>query len=382
MSQEDAGGAPWTVQRIVSWMSEDFARRGVDSPRLDAEVLVGHVLGLPRLQLFLDLERPLSDEELEAIRALVQRRRRREPVAYLVGRRAFYKHDFRVSDAVLIPRPDTETLVEAALAVLRGLGDAQPRERRGVESNAPLEPVLVPAEGLPAEVGGEPLGESRVELDEVARADLVGESRLEPILEEEAPTSAETPPATALGESARTPRVASPAAALRALDICTGSGCVGISLAAELPTLAITLSDVSPAALAVARENATTILGEGRATLIESDLFAGLRGQHFEVITANPPYITSDEMRGLAPDIREHEPHLALEAGADGFAVHWRIVREAGELLVPGGAVLVEVGAGQAPRLAEGFRRAGYVDIQIHRDYGGIERVVEAHRTF
>src|SRR5688572_6549780 len=110
---------PWTVRSVIAWTQADFERRGFDSPRLDADLLVARALGLTRMKLFLDLDRPLLDPELAAIRALVERRRKHEPIAYILGEREFYGHKLEVSKDVLIPRPDTETLVERALHLLK-----------------------------------------------------------------------------------------------------------------------------------------------------------------------------------------------------------------------------------------------------------------------
>ncbi len=109
---------PWTVRSVIAWTQSDFERRGLDTPRLDADLLVACALGLTRIKLFLDLDRPLNDTELSAIRALVERRRKHEPIAYILGEREFYGHNFEVTPDVLIPRPDTETLVERALLLL------------------------------------------------------------------------------------------------------------------------------------------------------------------------------------------------------------------------------------------------------------------------
>ncbi|MFT3922699.1 MAG: HemK/PrmC family methyltransferase [Myxococcales bacterium] len=117
---------PWTVRRVIAWIQSDFERRGVESARLEADLIVAHVLGVKRIALFLDLERPLMDVELSKIRQMVERRRNHEPMAYLLGEREFYGRAFNVSRAVLIPRPDTETLVERALEFLKGRGGDEP----------------------------------------------------------------------------------------------------------------------------------------------------------------------------------------------------------------------------------------------------------------
>jgi len=281
----------WTVRRIVAWMQADFARRGIDNARLDADLLVAHALGVKRIALFLDPERPLIEAELTAIRALVERRRAREPIAYILGEREFYGRAFALTKDVLVPRPDTETLVDEARAFLRGEG---------------------------------------------------------------APEGA-------------------------VLDLCTGSGAIAVTLAAECPARSVVASDLSAAALAVARSNAARHGVEERLTLREGDLFAVAgEGERFACITVNPPYIASAEIATLAPDVRDFEPRLALDAGDDALAFYRRIARTAGAHLVPGGALLVEVGIGQAEEVARLFAEAGLRDVRTTRDLGGIERVVSA----
>jgi len=280
---------PWTVRSVIAWTQADFERRGIDTPRLDADLLVAHALGLTRMKLFLDLDRPLVDAELSAIRALVERRRKYEPVAYILGEREFYGHKFAVTSAVLIPRPDTETLVERALSLLS-------RE----------------------------LPEGQV------------------------------------------------------FDLCTGSGAIACSIALGSGRKVVA-SDISEAALSVAAQNATHLGVGDRVRFVRGDMFAALSApERFALVTINPPYIAAHEMPTLSPDVRDHEPHLALVAGEDGLTFYRRIAQEVRPYLASRGALLVEVGMGQAKDVAELFRSAGLTDILIHRDLAGIERVVEA----
>jgi release factor glutamine methyltransferase len=213
----------------------------------------------------------------------------REPMAYIMGEREFYGRSFRVDRRVLIPRPDTETLVDVALE-----------------------------------------------------------------------------------------RTKSVSMSMRALDLCTGSGCVAITLARERPTTNVMGTDASSGAIAVAADNALR-LGAYNAAFAVGDLFAGLTGP-WDLVTANPPYIASGEMAGLSPDIAQFEPRLALDGGADGLVLLSRIVAEAPARLSPGGVLAVEVGAGQAAVVREHFARAGFEDIETARDYARIERVVSGRR--
>ncbi|MFO0681323.1 MAG: peptide chain release factor N(5)-glutamine methyltransferase [Sandaracinus sp.] len=283
----------WTIRRIVKWITDDLAPRGIGSPRLDAELIVAEALGVDRVKLYLDLERPLSPTELATIRGLVARRRKREPMAYLRGRREFYGREMIVSPAVLVPRPETETLVELALA-------AMPADRE-----------------------------------------------------------------------------------LRVLDLCTGSGCIGVTLLAERPLARAVLTDLSAEALEIARRNADKHVVAERARFALGDLFAALEAAEpaFDVITANPPYIAESERAALEPDVRDFEPGLALFAPDQGLAVVRRIARDAARGLVPGGVLFVEIGMTQGAATAEIFRAAGLVDVRVHADLGGRDRVVEGRRA-
>jgi release factor glutamine methyltransferase len=278
---------------VVAWATDDLRSRGSSSPRLDVELLLGLVLKLDRVQLIVDADRPLSKDELAAYRALHRRRRAGEPVAYLRGVREFYGRNFRVDARVLVPRPETEILVETAL-----------RRTRALSLSA------------------------------------------------------------------------------RVLDLCTGSGCVAITLARERPTTRVVAVDLSEGALVVARENATRLGVTHQIALLRSDLYAALDpGARFDLITANPPYISELEIPSLPPDVRDFEPRLALAGGEDGLAVVRRVVLGARSFLAPGGVLALEVGAGQAPEVQALFEQGGFTAIERQRDYAGHERVVSGQSS-
>jgi release factor glutamine methyltransferase len=288
MSESSAATAPksWTIGSLVKWASEDFRARGIENPRLDAELLVAHALRIDRMRVILDGARPLEGAELATLRDLVKRRRSFEPIAYLRGMREFYGLPFRVDKRVLVPRPDTETLVDVALA--------------------------------------------------------------------------------------RTSHVS---LSMRQLDLCTGSGCVAIAMARQRPTAQVSASDLSADALAVARDNALR-LGAYNVAFYTGDLFAPLEGRRFDVITANPPYIPTGDLATLMPDVRDHEPRLALDGGSDGLDLVRRIVDEAPAHLDDGGVLALEIGAGEAPVAAALLEQRGFVDVRKDRDIARIERVV------
>ncbi|MFO0552618.1 MAG: peptide chain release factor N(5)-glutamine methyltransferase [Polyangiaceae bacterium] len=288
----------WSIRKVLTWAADDLRTRGTDTPRLDAELLLAHVLGTNRIGLVVDAERPLSKAELAAYRELHKRRRTGEPVAYMLGVREFYGRPFRVDRRVLIPRPDTEILVEVAM------------ERTSARS-------------------------------------LSG----------------------------------------TAVDLCTGSGCVAITLAKERPTWSVIGTDLSADALEVARENAQRLGALPHVCFAQGDLFAAVaalapraRGR-LNLVTANPPYIAEHERSELARTIIDFEPHLALFGGEDGLAITRRVVVEASEWLAPEGVLALEVGAGQAPAVAGFLRDRGYRDVESRKDYGGVERVVSGVRS-
>jgi len=286
-----AGGPPptWTIDAVLKWATDDFRSRGIDKPLLDAQVLLSHALSVSRTQLVIDAKKPLAPDELARFREMVRRRRAREPVAYLLGVREFYGRPFRVDKRVLVPRPDTETLVDVALA-----------------------------------------------------------------------------------------RTEARSLSMRALDLCTGSGCVAITLARQRPTARVHATDISDEALAVARDNALR-LDAYNVSFARGDLFEAVPASlaPFDVITANPPYIASGEIDTLDKDVRDFEPRLALDGGNDGLAVVRRIVDGAPGLLDAGGTLAVEVGAGEADATALLFESRGFRRVAITRDYGKIERVID-----
>ena len=232
--------------------------------------------------------RPLVGDELSRFRELVKRRRAREPVAYILGQREFYGRTFAVDARVLVPRPDTETLVTVALD--------RTRDR---------------------------------------------------------------------------------SMSMRAFDLCTGSGCVAITLARERPTSRVHATDASTEALAVARHNALR-LGAYNVSFAQGDLYAAVPdGQRFDLVVANPPYVPTGDVAHLMADVRDFEPRMALDGGADGLALVRRIVTHAHTVLVPGGRLAIEVGAGEAGDAAALLEAGGFVEVAVTRDYARIERVVD-----
>lgn len=275
---ESAATEPWTVRRVLTWTTGHFEKKGLDAPRLTAEILLAHVLGVGRVRLYVDLDRPLQKAELAAYRGLIERRGDGEPTQYLVGKREFYGRSFLVDERVLIPRPETELLVESVLQHL-------PRE----------EPS-------------------------------------------------------------------------RVLDVCAGSGCIGVTVAAERPAASVWATELSRDAADVARGNAEALGVGGRVTVLEGDLLGPVpSGARFDVVVSNPPYVASAEISTLSPEVL-HEPRLALDGGADGLSLYRRLVVDARRVLKPGGLLAVEIGETQGPALKALLEAAGYADVKIVKD--------------
>ena len=281
----------WNIGSILQWTGQYFADKGVESSRLDAEVLLSHILGKDRLYLYVHFDQPLEDGELAAFRAAVLRRAKREPVAYIIGEKEFMGHLFAVSPAVLVPRPDTEILVEA---VIEKLQDFQGKE-------------------------------------------------------------------------------------IRLLDIGVGSGAIIISLLKEFPAANGVAVDLSPTALATAKENAARLGVAERLEFRQGDLLAPVRGEKFDLLVSNPPYIPEAEMDDLAAEVKK-EPQLALVAGKDGLDCYRKLLAEGQEILNDGGLLALEVGIRQAEAVCRLAEEAGWRECEIRLDYGGIQRVVLARK--
>ena len=286
---------PWTLLRLIDWTKDYFARNRVDSPRLAAEVLLAHVLGCPRMALYTRFNEVLSEGQRGAFRDLVARAADHQPVAYLVGHRDFYSLEMTVASEVLIPRPETELLVDRAAEHLRSLG------RGGT-----------------------------------------------------------------------------------CWDICTGSGAVAVAVAANVPDATVLATDISEAAADLARQNAIKHSVSERVHVDLADLLAWPAGrggpETFDVITANPPYVTEAEMVHLPPEVA-YEPRAALAGGADGLDFIRRILADAPDILVPGGMLAMEIGYNQAEAVWDLVTRIGrYEPAQFARDAAGIDRVLVAYR--
>lgn len=315
----------WTIGRILKWTEQYFKDKGIESPRLDAEVLLAHVLEKQRIYLYVHFDEPLQPGELAAYREMVKQRVLRVPVAQILGEKEFMGLTFKVTADTLVPRPDTEILVQAAVERLKAM--------KG-EAKAPEDEAL--ADGEEAS--------SAANRDEAA-VDVSQEP-------------------------------------LRIADIGTGSGAICLSVLRYLAGTVADTVDISPAARAVAEENAASLGLADRVTFHTGDLLQPLVGMTFAAILSNPPYIPEADIAGLAPEVRLKEPHTALSGGQDGLDFYRRLAKEAPAMLVPGGFMAFEVGIHQAEPVAALAKANPLIArTEILPDYAGIDRVVVAWRT-
>ncbi|MCP5069730.1 MAG: peptide chain release factor N(5)-glutamine methyltransferase [bacterium] len=274
---------------LLRWTTSYFEEKGIDAARLDAECLLADALEIDRLRLYIDFEKPVTPEERDHYRALVRRRAdERVPVALLLGKKEFWSLPLEVTSDVLVPRPETEILVEAALQAM---------------TDAPLE----------------------------------------------------------------------------ILDLGTGSGAIALALAKERPDAHIIASDVSAAALEVARRNAEKLELASSLEWSCGDGFEPVGERCFDIIVSNPPYLAESEARELAPEL-SHEPKQALFAGPEGTEFLLRIAEQARERLTPGGWLGVELAPHQADAMSDWLREAGFEDVMMHRDLSDRARVVSGRR--
>lgn len=280
------------IDALLTRAAERLRAAGVESARLDAELLMAWAAGIERAHL-ISRQIDLSPDTLARFESALERRERREPVAYIAGVREFHSLDFEVSPAVLIPRPETETLVDAAVRFVEGMPDA------------------------------------------------------------------------------------------RVLDVGSGSGAIAVTIARECPRVRIVALDISGAALEIARHNAARHGAADRIELRRADLFEPLDGGAplgvFDLVVSNPPYIESSAIVALAPEVRDYEPRAALDGGADGLRFYRRVAADVRAHLAAGaGAMMVEVGAGQAAAVRKIFADAGMSRLDVINDLSGIARVVIA----
>ena len=286
---------PWTIHKLLEWTTDYFSNSSSGSPRLEAEVLLAEALDCQRIELYTRFEEVPEESQLAQFRAWVKRRGAGEPVAYLVGHREFYSLRFAVDSNVLIPRPETEHVVVAALEAAKTL-DAHP---------------------------------------------------------------------------------------VRIIDVGTGSGCIAITLATQIEDCKIAATDISEAALSIARSNANAHGVEDRVKFYSGDLLDALPAgsQPVHMIVSNPPYIGRDEIGTVDDQVKKHEPEVALFSGAKGTEVIQRLVTQAPQFLLPGGYLIFETSPIVMDTcLSMVESNHAFSAPQIENDFQGLQRVVIAKK--
>lgn len=283
-------------RELLEWGKLFLKEKNIEEYENDAWLLFEKAFSLNRTGYFMLQGDEAEDEGLlktKQFRSFIIRRGANEPLQYITGEQNFMGYDFSVTPDVLIPRFDTEILVENVLACIR-LGGAK---------------------------------------------------------------------------------------ALKVLDMCTGTGCIAVSLALIAKKYGISLEvvgvDISDKALSVAAENAARLKAEN-VSFIQSDLFEAVPETKFDIVVSNPPYIESDVIESLEPEVKDYEPRLALDGSADGLCFYRRIVSRAHEFLNKGGRIYFEIGCGQAAAVSRMFTEAGFKDVEIIKDLAGLDRVVTA----
>ncbi len=357
----------WTVKAALDWTVGYLERKGDENPRLSAEWLLSEACELSRIQLYVSFDRPLTGDERDRLRDFVQRRGAGEPLQYITGEVGFRHITVKVRPGVLIPRPETEVLVSEALALL-----PVPERPRWVDP----EPQEAAEEARPAE---EALPSRDLGDDAPARA---GEAP--------AALDAGTPAAAAVDAGAAgvadadaDANAASSAPPLRVADLCTGSGCIACSLAFEHPKASVVATDLSPAAVSLAQENVAALGLEGRVGVLCCDLGEKIPDRlmgTFDLVVSNPPYVPTAVVAGLAPEVRDFEPALALDGGADGNDFVRRILPWAARALRPGAGFALELHETCLDAAANIACDLGFSDVRITCDLAGRPRVLTGRR--
>ena len=381
----------WTIRRCLDWTRDYLKDRGDERPRLSAEWLLSGVTGLSRTEIYVNFDKPMSSEELAAMHTAVVRRAKGEPLQYIIGETSFRTIDVMCEPGVLIPRPETELLVEEVLAYLDreviGVAPAAARGRVELPWNAEVEAALQAEIAAAKEKDEEPVverelrdddfdtledGEGTIETADGAEgdADVLGAA---PVEEGEFSKGA---PAQD-GESGQT-RCA------RVLEVGCGTGCISLSIASERSGRAQCVAiDIEPRAVDLSIRNRDA-LGISPADVdvrlgnLVSPLNRETEWGTFDVLVSNPPYIPSAVMESLPHEVADFEPALALDGGADGLDIFRRLVNAAPHMLRPGGLLACELYEGHLDAAADLCRSAGMHDVRIVDDFTGRPRIVLA----
>ncbi|MDP2861554.1 MAG: HemK/PrmC family methyltransferase [Desulfobacterales bacterium] len=322
----------WTIIKLLQWTTSYFKSNGIDSPRATAEILLAHTLGLKRIDLYLRHDQPLNRSELDLFKSLIKRRTNKEPVAYIVGGKEFWSMTLEVSQDVLIPRPETECLVEEALSVLAKEHLCNPNPDKRDSFQYPLEGCKEVYEIISCRKNA--------------------------------------------GNNLLLPK--------RILEMGTGSGAVILAIASQKPEHLYFASDISINALGIALKNAKQLGFDNKISFFCGNWFLSLMGEDifFDIIISNPPYIRRNDIGNLQPEINRFEPLEALDGGEDGLDHVRHIIEHAHQFLNNEGNLLLEIGHDQKDAVDKIIKETGnYKRVYFRKDYSGFDRVVCATKS-
>ena len=325
-----------TVREILNEATRELEAAGMETARLDAEVLLAFCLKCERLEFLKNPDLKINKNKLSRYTKLVERRLKYEPVAYITGRKEFWSFTLEVNKDVLIPRPDTEVIIEEVLKVAKHheslINELPPSERKGGNGHAGPDPA------------------SRLDSGLCWNDEKYNETcKIKPSV-------------------------------IRILDIGTGSGAIALALAKELPEAEVTATDISPAALKIAKKNARNLHLEKQIEFLKGDLFAPVKGL-FDIVISNPPYISEAEYKELPHGVKDFEPRIALLAGQTGVEFYEKLIYQSKNHLKKDGWLLMETGAPQAKKISVIMQEcAFFVNIDVRRDYAGYDRVIKGRK--
>lgn len=349
----------WTIKKALEWTEGYLADKGDENPRLSAQWLLSEACGLSRTQLFVNFDRPLSEDERGVLRDYVRRRGAGEPLQYITGEVAFRHINVKVRPGVLIPRPETEVLVSEVLAALPTPG---PRDVAWNPEAAEQEREAVAAVKKALEEAGESVPPSEnTESNETEEDVAVG-------------GDLGRPSSAGMDETRKSLLVA---------DLCTGSGCIACSLAYEHPDVRVIATDVAPEAVALAKENTEALGLADRVAVLQCSLGSGIgekRMGTFDAVVSNPPYVPTAVMADIPREVADFEPSLALDGGADGLDLFRPLAQWAARALKPGGVLACELYEGHMDAARAVAEQAEFVDVHIVDDLTGRPRVLVAKR--
>lgn len=299
-----------TIREVLTSIRERLKRAGIEDFEYESWVFLDWKLHIDRAEFYMNPNKEVDEEPLAELESALRQREKRIPLQYLMKECEFMGYNFYVDERVLIPRQDTECLVELAVESIR--------QKRLKAKKASAKATCCKND----------VGHINSERDSIK---------------------------------------------IKVLDLCTGSGCIGISVAKLCPDTEVTLSDISEGALSVAKRNAQSL--DVNVALMKGNLFENVKGR-FDYILSNPPYIPSQVIEGLMPEVKEYEPRLALDGEADGLSFYRKIIEQAPDYLNIGGRIYFEIGAEQGKDLSCLMTERGFTEVKVHKDLAGLDRIV------